>query len=69
MQEVYQQLLRQLTSPAYSHWRLRPAQLRFFLTPDLELGGTPAALVCRSEPLGPEVVRRKTPQFDCQLAR
>ena len=46
-----------------------PAQLRFFLSPDPELGDTPAALLCRSEPVDVEAVSRKARQFGCQLAR
>jgi hypothetical protein len=46
-----------------------PAQLRFFLSPDPELGDTPASLLCRSEPVDVEAVSRKARQFACQLAR
>jgi hypothetical protein len=46
-----------------------PSLLRFLLTPDPELGDTPAALLCRSEPLNLEAVSRKARQFGCQLAR
>ena len=46
-----------------------PAQLRFFLSPDAELGDTPAALLCRAEPVDVEAVSRKARQFGCQLAR
>jgi len=46
-----------------------PAQLRFFLSPDPELGDTPAALLCRLEPVDLEAVSRKARQFGCQLAR
>lgn len=46
-----------------------PAQLRFLLSPDPELGDTPAALLCRSQALALEAVSRKARQFGCQLAR
>jgi hypothetical protein len=46
-----------------------PAQVRFLLSPDPALGDTPAALLCRAEPLALEEVSRKARQFGCQLAR
>jgi hypothetical protein len=46
-----------------------PAQLRFFLTPDPELGDTPAAMLCCLEPLHLEAVSCKARQFGSQLAR
>ena len=46
-----------------------PAQVRFLLSPDPELGDTPAALLCRAEPLALEEVSRQARQFGCQLAR
>ncbi len=46
-----------------------PAQLRFLLSPDPELGDTPAALLCSSQALALEAVSSKARQFGCQLAR
>ena len=45
------------------------AQVRLLLSPDPALGETPAALLCRAEPLALEEVSRKARQFGCQLAR
>lgn len=46
-----------------------PAQLRFLFTPDPELGDSPAALLCRSDPQHLEAVSIKARQLGCQLAR
>jgi hypothetical protein len=46
-----------------------PAQLRFLLSPDPELGDTPAALLCRDEPVAVEKIACKARQFGQHLAR
>jgi hypothetical protein len=46
------------------------AQLRFLLSPDVDLDGRcPAELLCRPEPTCVEVINRKAQQFGRQLAR
>ena len=45
------------------------AKLRFLLSPDAELGGYPANLLCRPAPTALEAIARKARQFGRHLAR